>query len=100
MGFIGQAWSMELGRTSLVLILLLFDARMELVVVNYSLSLTRVIFICRPCTDTEIRTFIRLVSKRITITLSSFLYPFKLLRSRPTFTRKVSVAYFGKFYQA
>ena len=79
------------GRASSVLILLLFDARMELVVVNYSLSLTRVIFICRPCTDTARQTFIRLVSKRITITLSSFPYPFKLLRSRPTFARGFSI---------
>ena len=58
------------GRASLVLILLLFDARMELLrLFDYFRFLTKVIFIWSKL----IQTFIRLIENRITITLSSFL---------------------------
>lgn len=58
------------GRASSVLILLLFDARMELLeLFDYFRFLTKVIFIWSKL----IQTFIRLIENRITITLSSFL---------------------------
>ncbi len=57
------------GRASSVLILLLFDARMELLeLFDYFRFLTKVIFIWSKL----IQTFIRLIENRITITLPPF----------------------------
>jgi hypothetical protein len=57
------------GRASSVLILLLFDARMELLrFFDYFRFLTKVIFIWSKL----IQTFIRLIENRITITLPPF----------------------------